>query len=121
MGSRGGIPPKGVGVWDCGSVGVWGRGGVGPRSLVVRAGEPPPSKKVDIMEPSEILQEAKTLIRAEGEALIGVADQLDASFVDTVRLVSECSGRVLVSGAGTSGTIARVGPLIASLPDDPAS
>jgi arabinose-5-phosphate isomerase len=59
------------------------------------------------MEPSEILQEAQTLIRAEGEALIGVADQLDASFVDTVRLVSECSGRVLVSGAGTSGTIAR--------------
>lgn len=59
------------------------------------------------MKPNEILEEAKKQIRAEGEALIGVADQLGASFVETVQLVSECPGRVLVSGAGTSGTIAR--------------
>ncbi|MFC1975993.1 SIS domain-containing protein [Chloroflexota bacterium] len=59
------------------------------------------------MESSEILEQAKAMIRAEGEVLIDIADQLDESFVETVRLVSECSGNILVTGAGTSGTIAR--------------
>lgn len=59
------------------------------------------------METSEILQEARTLIRAEGRALTELADHLQDSFVQMVRLVSECKGRVLVSGAGTSGAMAR--------------
>jgi arabinose-5-phosphate isomerase len=36
-----------------------------------------------------------------------VADQLDESFVRAVRLVSGCTGKILTTGAGTSGTIAR--------------
>lgn len=59
------------------------------------------------MEASEILEQAKEMVRAEGEALVDVADQLGDSFVETVRLVSECTGHILISGAGTSGTIAR--------------
>ncbi len=59
------------------------------------------------METNEILEQAKQMIRAEGEVLIEVADQLDESFVEAVRLVSECSGKILITGAGTSGTIAR--------------
>ncbi len=59
------------------------------------------------MEANEILEQARTMIRAEGEAIIGVADQLDESFVEAVRLVSQCNGRILITGAGTSGTIAR--------------
>ena len=54
-----------------------------------------------------MLKQAKDMIRSEGEAIVGVADQLDQSFVEAVRLVSECSGRILITGAGTSGTIAR--------------
>ena len=59
------------------------------------------------MEANEMLKQAKDMIRAEGEAILGVADQLDQSFVEAVRLVSECNGRILITGAGTSGTIAR--------------
>jgi arabinose-5-phosphate isomerase len=59
------------------------------------------------MEANEVLKQAREMIRAEGEALIGVADQLDESFVQAVGLVSTCTGRVLITGAGTSGTIAR--------------
>ena len=59
------------------------------------------------MENKEILEQAKAMIRAEGEVLIDVAEQLDESFVQAVRMVSECSGKILVTGAGTSGTIAR--------------
>jgi len=59
------------------------------------------------MNDTEILSQAREMIRAEGEAVIAVADQLGGSFVETVRLVSQCTGRILISGAGTSGTIAR--------------
>jgi len=59
------------------------------------------------MEANDILKQAKEMIAAEGEAIIGVADQLDQSFVEAARLVSECNGRILITGAGTSGTIAR--------------
>lgn len=47
------------------------------------------------------------MVRAEGKALLKVADQLGDSFVASVALVSQCTGRVLTSGAGTSGTVAR--------------
>jgi arabinose-5-phosphate isomerase len=59
------------------------------------------------MESNEILEQAKAMIRAEGEVIIDIADQLGESFVQTVRLVSDCTGCILVTGAGTSGTIAR--------------
>lgn len=59
------------------------------------------------MESNEILEQAKAMIRAEGEVIIDIADQLDESFVHTVELVSECPGCVFITGAGTSGTIAR--------------
>ena len=59
------------------------------------------------MDSNEILQQAHELIYAESKALRKVADSLDDNFVQTVHLVSTCTGRVLVTGAGTSGTIAR--------------
>ena len=59
------------------------------------------------METNEMLKQAKEMITAEGEAIIGVAGQLDQSFVEAARLVSECNSRILITGAGTSGTIAR--------------
>jgi arabinose-5-phosphate isomerase len=59
------------------------------------------------MKSNEILQQAKAMIRAEGEVIQEVADQLDESFVEAIRLVSECTGKILITGAGTSGTMAR--------------
>lgn len=59
------------------------------------------------MSPEEILEQAKQMIRAEGQVIIDIADQLDGAFVAAVELVSACSGCVYVTGAGTSGTIAR--------------
>ena len=59
------------------------------------------------MESNEILEQAREMIRAEGEAVIGIADQLDESFVEAVGLIGKCNGRILITGAGTSGTIAR--------------
>lgn len=59
------------------------------------------------MNNNDILEQAKAMIRAEGEVITAIADQLDDNFVEAVRLVSECPGCVYVTGAGTSGTMAR--------------
>lgn len=59
------------------------------------------------MDDQALLAEARNLVRAESEALHQVSQQLDESFLEVVRRVSACRGRVLVTGAGTSGAMAR--------------
>lgn len=58
--------------------------------------------------PAEIglLQAAKDLVRAEAEAVALVGQWLDDRFVELVRLVADCSGRIFITGAGTSGAMA---------------
>lgn len=59
------------------------------------------------MDDAEILAQAQALIRAEGEAVAEIAGQLGAPFVEAVRLIAGAPGVILVTGAGTSGTMAR--------------
>ena len=50
----------------------------------------------------------RELLRVEGQAVLAAADRLDeAAFEATVRLLAECAGKVLLTGAGTSGIVAR--------------
>ena len=56
----------------------------------------------------EFLIEAPDLLRLQAEAIVEAAARLDmAEFRAAVELLFECPGKVLVSGAGTSGVIAR--------------
>ncbi len=59
------------------------------------------------MNDQELLQQAQALIRAEGEVVAAIAAQLDAAFVQAARLIAAAPGVVMVTGAGTSGTMAR--------------
>lgn len=59
------------------------------------------------MNDSQILDQAQTMIRAEGKVVEDIADQLGESFVEAARAIAESTGVVLTTGAGTSGTIAR--------------
>ncbi len=59
------------------------------------------------MQNNDILDQARAMIRAEGQVIIDIADQLDDNFVEAVQLVSNAAGCVYVTGAGTSGTMAR--------------
>ena len=54
-----------------------------------------------------LLAEARELVRAEGTAVARVAKQLDEQFVRAVHMVAGCSGRIYVTGAGTSGAMAK--------------
>lgn len=59
------------------------------------------------MDMELLVEQAKVLLRAEGQAIIRVADGLGPAFVDAVLSVSDCRGVVMTTGSGTSGTIAR--------------
>src|SRR4051812_2304009 len=60
-----------------------------------------------MIDDQQILQQAQALIRAEGEAVADIANQLGDSFVQAARLIAAANGVVMVTGAGTSGTMAR--------------
>lgn len=54
-----------------------------------------------------ILEEARKLILAEAEAVAALADRLDSSFEQAVRMILTSKGRVVVTGMGKSGLIGQ--------------
>jgi arabinose-5-phosphate isomerase len=59
------------------------------------------------MSHSELLQVAAHVLSAEGEALQVLAEALNDSFVKAVEILVACKGRVVVTGMGKSGHVAR--------------
>ena len=59
------------------------------------------------MDDQTILEQARSLIQTESEAVAAASRQLDSSFVDAARLITGCTGVIMTIGSGTSGTIAR--------------
>lgn len=59
------------------------------------------------MDKNMMLAQARALIRAEGEALLQIAERLDDRFIQAVTMVAECRGKIIVTGAGTSGAMAH--------------
>lgn len=55
----------------------------------------------------ELLRAAAAFIEQEGAAVARVASQIDGSLLDVADLIRAASGKVIVTGSGTSGTIAR--------------
>ena len=56
---------------------------------------------------AQILPLARRVLQIEAQALLTLEGRLDQSFVDAVALILACPGRVIVSGLGKSGHIAR--------------
>ncbi|MDB5866187.1 MAG: Arabinose 5-phosphate isomerase [Betaproteobacteria bacterium] len=50
---------------------------------------------------------ARDVLEIEAKAIIDLVERLDASFEHAVRIILECHGRIVVSGMGKSGHIAR--------------
>jgi D-arabinose 5-phosphate isomerase GutQ len=55
----------------------------------------------------ELLRLARKVIADESAAVMSAADSVDQTFSDVAQILLECSGKVLITGSGTSGTIAR--------------
>jgi len=53
------------------------------------------------------LQEARRVLQVEADAILGLLDRLDDQFIQAVELLAGCKGRVITTGMGKSGIIAR--------------
>jgi arabinose-5-phosphate isomerase len=61
-------------------------------------------------EPRAVLTDlslARKVLQTEAAAIIGLIDRLDERFARAVELLRDCRGRVIVTGMGKSGIIAR--------------
>lgn len=61
----------------------------------------------DTSDPRSVVEEGRAVLRTEAEALAGLADRLDERFVEAVRLIGDATGRIIVTGVGKSGIVAR--------------
>jgi len=74
----------------------------------VRVSEPAgPAPAPGAMERSRLLAEARRVLHAEAGAVAGLADRLDDRFAEAVELLFAVRGRVIVTGVGKSGIVAR--------------
>jgi arabinose-5-phosphate isomerase len=56
------------------------------------------------LDPTEL---ARRVLETEAQAILGLIPQLGRGFTDAVTLLHDCRGRVIVTGMGKSGIIAR--------------
>jgi len=56
---------------------------------------------------ADLLSAARRVLRLEAEAVLALEARLDERFLEAVRLIDQASDRVIVSGLGKSGIIAR--------------
>ena len=59
------------------------------------------------MTADEIIQRGKEVIRIEAEAVANLSESIDKEFVKAVDVIYNCTGRVVLTGMGKSGLIAR--------------
>ncbi len=53
------------------------------------------------------MAQARQVLRIEAQALLGLVDHLDGKFEQACRMILACKGRVVVTGIGKSGHVAR--------------
>jgi arabinose-5-phosphate isomerase len=58
-------------------------------------------------EPSDLVERGRRVLALEAQAIRRVADRLSPAFAAAVRLLAAATGRLIVSGVGKSGLIAR--------------
>ncbi len=59
------------------------------------------------MNQQEIISLAKQVVKLEADGILTLLEQIDSSFVTAAQLMLACKGHVLVSGSGTSHSVAR--------------
>ena len=54
-----------------------------------------------------VIERARQVLRIEAEAVAGLIQKVDENFVKAVEILSECQGKVIVTGIGKSGIISQ--------------
>src|SRR3954465_5725670 len=63
--------------------------------------------KIGNLDSAQALASGRRVLEVEARAVLGLANRLDGGFVRAVEKGPACKGRVVVSGIGKSGHIAR--------------
>lgn len=63
-------------------------------------------KEIDLTK-ERIIENAKEVLRIEGEAVLNLINYIDEEFVKAVEIIYKSKGRVVLTGLGKSGLIAR--------------
>src|SRR4051812_19957537 len=53
------------------------------------------------------VEEGRRVLRIEAQAISDVAERLNGGFTKAVEMLMECTGKVIVTGIGKSGQVAR--------------
>lgn len=61
----------------------------------------------NLLDDNAILASGQNVFNAESEALSTQANELNGEFIKAVKAITSCKGRVIISGMGKSGHIAR--------------
>lgn len=56
---------------------------------------------------SDILKEAKRVLKIEAESILEISERIDDNFIKAVDLLYHCKGKVVFMGMGKSGLVAR--------------
>jgi arabinose-5-phosphate isomerase len=56
---------------------------------------------------SEFIKQAKNIIKIEADAVGALVDRIDEKFVEAIEIMYSCTGKVVVTGMGKSGTIGK--------------
>lgn len=59
------------------------------------------------MTDAEIIAKGKDVIKIETKAIAGLEESINQQFAEAVKTIFECNGRVILTGMGKSGLIAR--------------
>jgi len=59
------------------------------------------------LDSERLLGRARAVLRTEADAVAALAERVDERFAEACRLILSCRGRVVVSGMGKSGHVAR--------------
>ncbi len=63
--------------------------------------------KSNSFKKNDILRIGREVLENEAAAVKHVAEKLDSNFAKAVRLICECKGKIILSGLGKSGIVAR--------------
>lgn len=55
----------------------------------------------------DFIEQAKNILKIEASAVSALIDRINSSFLSAVEIISECRGKVVVTGMGKSGIIAK--------------
>lgn len=67
----------------------------------------PKTARAKSLKPEELLDYARGVLAAEGQAILGLRERMGQPFVDALAMMLECPGHIVVTGMGKSGFIAQ--------------